>query len=86
MKVSNKTSAGFFSDVLSDGITKRQPSKIKKETAPARLTVEKALKPFTGDLRSFGITERLKELFEAAKIAAESGKIMPRGSFLNITV
>ncbi|WP_085909896.1 hypothetical protein [Kiloniella majae] len=86
MKISNKRDAGFFSGVSPDGITKKQPSEIKKETAPARLTVQKALKPFTGDLRSFGITERLKELFEAAKIAAESGRILPRGSFLNITV
>jgi hypothetical protein len=86
MKISNKRDAGFFTGVSPDGIKKQQTSEAKKETAPARLTVQKALKPFTGDLRSFGITERLRELFDAAKIAAESGKILPRGSFLNITV
>ncbi|WP_417432196.1 hypothetical protein [Kiloniella sp.] len=91
MKISNKTDAGFLSGVALDGAAKQQPSRqesseISKEIAPARLGLQKVLQPFTGDLRSFGVAERLKELFDAAKLAAESGKILPRGSFLNIRV
>ncbi|MCZ4282386.1 hypothetical protein O4H49_16485 [Kiloniella laminariae] len=51
-----------------------------------RLRSLKTLKPFKGDLRAGGIGEILRELFEAARMAAESGRIMPRGSFLNIVV
>ncbi|WP_421782368.1 hypothetical protein [Kiloniella litopenaei] len=94
MKITNKTDSGLLSGVSLDGATKQQSSKLQtpeigKEVVPARSTqsgLRKVLKPFTGDLRSFGVTERLKELFDAAKVAAESGKILPRGSFLNITV
>ncbi|MFD2206803.1 hypothetical protein [Kiloniella antarctica] len=58
----------------------------KKEDPATVRTVPKILKPFTGDLRALGVRELLKELFDAAKVAAESGRILRRGSFLNITV
>ncbi len=90
MKITSKSDRGIpaldiFPGLSVDGREKSSSSVLKKEE-PARLSVQRILKPFTGDLRSLGVTEILKELFDAAKLAAESGKILPRGSFLNISV
>ena len=86
MKISNRTDVGLPAGVSVDGTNKQAASRVQKEETTPRLSLKRVLKPFTGDLRSLGVTEILKELFDAAKFAAESGKILPRGSFLNISV
>ncbi|MEH6632349.1 MAG: hypothetical protein V7776_16150 [Halopseudomonas aestusnigri] len=91
MKITNKSDFGVpaldvSGSVSVDGRSKSLAPTLKKVDVKTGISVQKLLKPFTGDLRSLGITEKLKELFDAARLAAESGRILPRGSFLNITV
>lgn len=91
MKITNKSDFGVPAvdvpgSVSVDGRSKSLAPALKKQDVKTGISVQKLLKPFTGDLRSLGITEKLKELFDAARFAAESGRILPRGSFLNITV
>ncbi|WP_343564068.1 hypothetical protein [Kiloniella sp. b19] len=72
-----------------------QTAGLPKELPPVEAATEelsldqldyRTIKPFKGDLRAPGVKEHLTRLFDLARRIALSGRIMRRGSFLDLTL
>lgn len=46
----------------------------------------RTIKPFRGDLRAPGVREQLTRLFDLARQAALSGRLLRRGTFLDLVL